>query len=115
MAERRMFSNSVVESDLFLDMPFSAQALYFHLSMNADDDGFVANPKNICRMVGTNDDDLQILSSKGFVIIFESGVIVITHWKINNHIRQDRHKETVFKEEKELLILEKNEKYTLCM
>lgn len=83
MAERRMFSKSVIDSDMFLDMPISAQALYFHLGMHGDDDGFVSSPKRIARAVGCNDDDLQILASKNFIIPFESGVIVIRDW--NGH------------------------------
>lgn len=100
MAERRMFSKSVIDSDMFLDMPLSAQALYFHLSMRADDDGFVNNPKKIQRMVGASDDDCKILVVKKFIIPFESGIVVIRHWKIHNYIQKDRYKETVYLDEK---------------
>ena len=100
MAERRMFSKSVIDSDMFLDMPLSAQALYFHLSMRADDDGFVNNPKKIQRMVGASDDDCKILVAKKFIIPFESGIVVIRHWKIHNYIQKDRYKETVYLDEK---------------
>ena len=100
MAERRMFSKSVIDSDMFLDMPLSAQALYFHLSMRADDDGFVDNPKKIQRMVGASDDDCKILAAKKFIIPFESGIVVIRHWKIHNYIQKDRYKETVYLDEK---------------
>lgn len=100
MAERRMFSKSVIDSDTFLDMPLSAQALYFHLSMRADDDGFVNNPKKIQRMVGAGDDDCKILVAKKFIIPFESGIVVIRHWKIHNYIQKDRYKETVYLDEK---------------
>ena len=93
MADKRMFSLKIVDSDLFLDMPLSSQCLYFHLSMRADDDGFVNNPKKIIKIIGANEDDLKILIAKGFVIVFERGIIVITHWKINNYIRNDRRKE----------------------
>ena len=95
MAERRMFAKTIIDSDEFLDMPLSAQALYFHLSMRADDDGFVNNPKKIQRMIGASDDDYKILIAKSFVLRFESGVIVIKHWRINNYIQKDRYKETV--------------------
>lgn len=95
-----MFSKSVIDSDMFLDMPLSAQALYFHLSMRADDDGFVNNPKKIQRMIGASDDDCKILVAKKFIIPFESGIIVIRHWKIHNYIQKDRYKETVYLDEK---------------
>lgn len=113
MAERRMFSLQITESDAFLDMPLSAQALYFHLGMYADDDGFIGGPKKIQRMLGCGSDDLKLLAAKRFIIPFESGVVVIKHWKINNLIRSDRYKETVYKEEKELLIVKENKGYTI--
>ena len=84
MAERRMFAKTIIDSDAFLDMPLSSQALYFHLSMRADDEGFINNPKRIQKIVNCGDDDLRILIAKKFVIIFESGVIVIKHWKMHN-------------------------------
>ena len=90
MAERRMFAKTIIDSDAFLDMPLSAQALYFHLSMRADDDGFINNPKKIQRMVGASDDDCKLLLMKRFIIVFESGVVVIKHWRIHNYIRNDR-------------------------
>lgn len=100
MAERRMFSKVVIDSDTFLDMPLSAQALYFHLSMRADDDGFVNNPKRIQAYVGASTDDLKILLAKHFLIPFESGVVVIKHWKVHNYIQKDRYKETYYQKEK---------------
>ena len=103
MAERRMFSKIVIDSDTFLDMPLSAQALYFHLSMRADDDGFVNNPKRIQAYVGASADDLKILLAKHFLIPFESGVVVIKHWKVHNYIQKDRYKETYYQAEKALL------------
>ena len=115
MAERRMFAKTIIDSDAFLDMPLSAQALYFHLSMRADDDGFVNNPKKIQRMIGATEDDYKLLIAKSFVLIFESGVIVIKHWRINNYIQKDRYKETVYTEEKELLSVKDNGAYTLCI
>lgn len=114
MAERRMFSKTIIDSDLFLDMPLSTQCLYFHLGMRADDDGFINNPKKIQRMVGCNDDDLKLLISKQFIIPFESGIVVIKHWKIHNYIQKDRYKETLYKEEKSQLI-EENKVYTRCI
>ena len=100
MAERRMFAKTIIDSDAFLDMSLSAQALYFHLSMRADDDGFINNPKKIQRMTGGNDDDLKLLIAKSFIIPFESGIVVIKHWKLHNYLRADRYKETVYQEEK---------------
>jgi len=112
MAERRMFSKTIVESDAFLDMPLSAQALYFHFGMLADDDGFINSPRKIQRMVGAAEDDLKILLTKKFILLFESGIIVIKHWKINNLIRKDRYHETVYKMNKEQLFLKENGAYT---
>lgn len=113
MAERRMFAKTIIDSDAFLDMPLSAQALYFHLSMRADDDGFINNPKKIQRMVYATDDDLKLLEAKNFLIPFESGVVVIKHWRIHNYIQKDRYKETVYKEEKAFLQVKQNGAYTL--
>ena len=112
MAERRMFAKTIIDSDMFLDMPLSTQALYFHLSMRADDDGFINNPKKIQRMVGASDDDLKILVAKRFILPFESGVVVIKHWRMHNYIRNDRYKETVYQEEKSRLLLKENGSYT---
>jgi CRISPR/Cas system-associated protein Cas5 (RAMP superfamily) len=108
-----MFAKTIVDSDAFLDMPLSTQSLYFHLSMRADDDGFINNPKKIQRMIGAADDDLKILVTKKFIIPFESGIVVIKHWKIHNYIRNDRYKETVYKEEKQQLNEKENKAYTL--
>lgn len=113
MAERRMFAKTIIDSDAFLDMPLSAQALYFHLSMRADDDGFINNPKKIQRMVGASDDDCKLLILKRFIITFESGVIVIKHWKIHNYIRADRKKTTTYTEEMALLTEKGNGSYSL--
>lgn len=113
MAERRMFAKTIIDSDAFLDMPLSSQSLYFHLSMRADDDGFINNPKKIQRMVGASDDDLKLLVAKRFIIPFESGIVVIKHWKIHNYIRNDRYKETVYQEEKAMLDVKGNNAYTL--
>ena len=92
MADKRMFSNAIVNSDVFLDMPLSTQALYFHLGMNADNEGFVGSPKKIQKMIGATDDDMRILLAKRYILAFESGIIVIKHWYINNNIRQDQAK-----------------------
>ena len=113
MAERRMFAKTIIDSDAFLDMPLSTQALYFHLSMRADDDGFINNPKKIQRMIGCCDDDLKLLLAKNFIFAFESGVVVIKHWKIHNLIRTDRYKATVYQEEKAQLSVKDNKAYTL--
>ncbi|MGG7059866.1 DnaD domain protein [Clostridium tertium] len=111
MAEKRMFAKTIIDSDAFLDMSLSTQALYFHLSMRADDDGFVNNPKKIQRMIGAGDDELKMLIAKRFIIPFESGVCVIKHWRIHNYIQKDRYKETVYKDEKSHLILKENKAY----
>ena len=112
MAERRMFAKTIIDSDAFIDMPLSTQALYFHLSMRADDEGFINNPRKIQRMVGASDDDLKVLIMKRFILPFESGVVVIKHWKIHNYIQKDRFKPTVYTEEKSLLSVKKNGAYT---
>ncbi len=108
-----MFAKTIIDSDAFLDMPMSTQALYFHLSMRADDDGFINNPKRIQRMIGASDDDLKLLIAKSFIITFESGVVVIKHWKIHNYIRSDRYKPTTYEDEKALLEEKDNKAYTL--
>ena len=108
-----MFAKTIIDSDAFLDMPLSTQALYFHLSMRADDDGFINNAKKIQRMLGCNDDDLKILLSKNFIIPFETGVCVIKHWKIHNLIQKDRYKPTVYSEHKNKLSLKNNNVYTM--
>lgn len=113
MAERRMFAKTIIDSDAFLDMPLSTQALYFHLSMRADDDGFLNNPNKIMRMIGANINELEILVGKKFILTFETGVIVIKHWKIHNYIRNDRYKETIYTAEKGFLIEKNNKSYTL--
>ena len=107
-----MFAKTIIDSDAFLDMPLSTQALYFHLAMRADDEGFVNNPKKIQRMIGASDDDCKILASKRFILTFQSGIIVIKHWKIHNYIQSDRFKETVYLEEKTMLALDDNKAYT---
>lgn len=104
MSERRMLSKSITESDIFLDLPLSAQALYFHLSMNADDEGFINNSKRIRNICGASEDDLQELILNGLLIRFDSGICVITHWKINNKLRKDRCRATNYPEEKALLV-----------
>ena len=113
MAERRMFAKTIIDSDAFLDMPLSTQTLYFHLAMRADDDGFVNNPKKIQRMIGASDDDLKLLIAKRFLIPFDSGVVVIKHWKIHNYIQKDRYKPTVYREEMKMLQVKENGGYTL--
>lgn len=115
MAERRMFSKTIIDSDAFLDMPLSTQALYFHLSMRADDEGFVGNPKKILRMIGASEDDIKILIMKRFILTFDSGIVVIKHWKIHNYIQNDRFKETTYLEEKATLTLDGKRAYTECI
>ena len=113
MAERRMFAKTIIDSDAFLEMPVTSQLLYFHLSMRADDDGFINKPKSIMRMIGCKDDDMKLLFAKKFLIPFESGVVVIKHWKIHNYIRKDTYTETKYKEEKSTLELDENSAYRI--
>lgn len=108
-----MFAKAIIDSDAFLDMGSSAQSLYFHLAMRADDEGFVNNPKRIQRMTGAADDDLRILIAKKFIIPFESGIVVIKHWRIHNYIRGDRLQATKYKDERQLLTLNESDAYTL--
>lgn len=112
MAERRMFAKSIIDSDSFLDMPLSTQALYFHLAMRADDDGFVNNPKRIQRMIGSSDDELKVLIAKQYILPFESGVVVIKHWRIHNYIQKDRYHPSECPE-KSLVKAEKGKPYEL--
>ena len=113
MAERRMFAKTIIDSDMFIDMPMSARLLYYDLAMRADDDGFVNSPKKIMKFVGASVDDMNVLIAKQFIIPFESGVVVIKHWRIHNYIRKDTYKETPYKDEKALLYLDKNNGYRL--
>ena len=113
MAEKRMFAKQIIDSDAFLDMPLSTQTLYFHLSMRADDDGFINNPKKIQRMIGASEDDLKVLIAKRFIIPFESGIVVIKHWRIHNYIQKDRYKPTAYTEERAQLKLKDNGVYSL--
>lgn len=112
MAEKRMFAKSIVLSDAFLDMPMSARCLYFTLSMFADDDGFVGSPKGIMRQCGASQDDMMVLLQKRFILAFDSGVIVIKHWRINNFLRTDRHKDTTYQEELATLMIDEKGAYT---
>jgi len=112
MAERRMFAKCITESDAFLDMPLSTQALYFHLGMLADDDGFIGSPKKIMRSIGASEDDLKILIAKRFILGFESGIVVMKHWKMNNYIQKDRYKKTVYQDEMKTLQVKNNGSYT---
>lgn len=112
MAERRMFAKTIVTSDAFLDMPATARCLYFMLSMMADDDGFVNAPRSIMRQAGASLDDMNLLIAKRFVLTFQSGVVVIKHWRIHNLIQKDRYKETKYIEEKAQLALDQNNAYT---
>ena len=112
MAERRMFAKSIVLTDAFLDMPLSARCLYFTLGMMADDDGFVGNPKSIMRQCGASQDDMLALLQKRFILSFDSGVIVIKHWRMNNYLQSDRHKSTTYLEELSTLDIDKRGAYT---
>lgn len=112
MAEKRMFTQKIIDSDPFLEMPLSSQALYFHLNMRADDDGFINNPKRICRTIGASEDDLKLLFAKRFVIGFDSGVLVIKHWRMHNTLRKDRYNPTQYQEEFAMLDVKDNRAYT---
>ena len=113
MAERRMFAKTIIDSDAFLDMPISARLLYYDLGMRADDDGFINAPKKIMRTIGATTDDMNILIARKFVIPFDSGVVVIKAWRINNYLRSDRYKETNYLEEKGMLDVEQTGMYTM--
>ncbi len=112
MANKRMFSKQITTSDAFVEMPVSSQLLYFHLNMEADDDGFVANPKRMIRMLNVGEDDFKILIAKRFILPFESGVVVIKHWLLHNAVRKDMYKETQYLEEKNMLKIKDNGVYT---
>ena len=113
MAQRRMFNKTITNNDNFLEMPDSSQNLYFHLSMNADDDGFIDNWKSIMRMTGHKEDDLKVLIAKQYIIPFESGVIVIRHWRLNNYLRRDRYTSTSYIKELNQLTVDNNNIYNL--
>ena len=113
MAQKRMFSLSVVDTDAFLEMPMSSRLLYYELGMRADDDGFVDNWKKILLFTGLKEDDMRVLTTKKFIIPFESGVIVIRHWRLNNYLQNDRIKPTIYQEELKQLGLDTNNVYTL--
>lgn len=113
MANKRMFTMKIVDSDAFLDMPLSTQCLYFHLNMRADDDGFIDKPKRIMKIVGASDDDLKLLIAKKFVLTFDNGVIVIKHWRMHNTLSQSRYHETSYTDEKSMLKLKENGSYSL--
>lgn len=113
MAERRMFAKTIVLSDAFLDMPATARCLYFTLAMFADDDGFVNSPRGIMRQCGASDGDMQALLDRKFVLLFDSGVIVIKHWRIHNYIQKDRYKPTKYQDEYEYLTTDENGGYKL--
>lgn len=112
MAERRMFAKTIIDSDAFIDMPISARLLYYDLAMRADDDGFVNSPKKIMKFVGASADDMNVLIARQFIIPFESGVVVIRHWKMHNYIQKDRYKPTSYQEEMENLTLKNGAYYT---
>lgn len=113
MAKRRMFNESVVESDAFLSMPISSQALYFHIGMRADDEGFCGSTNSIMRIVGASDGDMKKLIEMGFIIEFPSKIKVVKHWRINNYLQNDRVTPTQYEDEKKMLYLKKNRSYTL--
>ncbi len=113
MAERRMFAKTIIDSDAFLDMPLSSQALYFHLSMRADDDGFLNNARKIMKIAGANQNDYDLLLAKRFVIQLDDGICVIKHWRIHNYIQNDRYKPTVYQDKFKNLAIKSNKSYVL--
>jgi len=112
MAQRRMFSLKITDTDAFLEMPVSSQLLYFHFNMHADDDGFVSSPRKIMKTIGCGEDDLKVLLIKRYVLGFPSGIVVIKHWRMHNLLRKDRYTETNYIEEKSLLRIKENGAYT---
>lgn len=113
MANQRMFSKAIIDSDAFLDLPQTAQLLYFHLALQADDDGFVGSPRKIMRTVGCNDEDMSFLAAQQYIIIFKNGIVAIKHWKIHNYIRKDRYKPTVYTTEFSALVCDENGVYSV--
>ena len=113
MADKRMFSSKIIDSDAFIEMSPMARLLYFNLSLHADDDGFTNSARREMKIVGAQDSDLNELVDKRFVIRFDSGVVAIKHWRINNTIRSDRYKATTYTDEKSLLTIEPNGAYTI--
>lgn len=111
MAQRRMLSKQITETDAFLDLPLSSQALYLHLIMNADDDGFLGNARTVLRMVGGSNDDFKLLAAKQFIIVFNDGITVIKDWRIHNYIQKDRYRSTMYSEHKKELSVDKNQSY----
>jgi len=101
-----MFAKSIIESDMFLDLPATARLLYFDLGMRGDDDGFVDSPKRIMKITGAAEDDLKILIVKQFIIPFENGIVVIRHWKAHNYLRSDRYKPTMYQNEMKSLTVD---------
>ena len=112
MATRRMFSKQLTDTDHFLDLPVKAQALYFHLGMHADDDGFVTGPRRVARLIGADEKELKLLEKQGYLLSFPDGTVVIVHWRVNNYIRRDRYVPTMCREEAAALWLDEEERYT---
>ncbi|AVK62446.1 DNA replication protein [Lactobacillus sp. CBA3605] len=111
MAQRRMLSKQITETDMFMDLPLSSQALYLHLIMNADDDGFLGNAKTILKMVGASNDDFKLLIAKQFIIVFDDGIAVIKDWRIHNYIRKDRYHSTMYVNHKSELTVDESQSY----
>ncbi|KYC52640.1 MAG: hypothetical protein AMQ22_00690 [Candidatus Methanofastidiosum methylothiophilum] len=115
MAQRRMFSLKIVDTDDFLNMPSTTRLLYYDLAMRADDDGFVSSPQKIAKITGATSDDFKLLCSKNYLIPFQSGVCVIKDWRVHNYIQSDRYQKTMYSEEKKQLVLQENGMYTKCI
>jgi len=113
MAQRRMFSLKIIDTDNFIDMPISTRLLYYDLSMRADDDGFVSSPKKIIKIIGASTDDLKLLRAKDYIIAFENGVCVIKDWRIHNYIQKDRYQRTMYTKEMEQLTTDRNRSYNI--
>ena len=112
MANRRCFSMSVVDTDAFLDMPCSAQNLYFHIGMRSDDDGFCSNPMKIIKIVNASNDDLKLLIAKKFLLECNNGVVVVKHWWLHNTMRKDTYKPSNYLGDNPELKLDTNKAYT---
>lgn len=114
MAQRRMFSLKVTGTDRFLDLGLTAQALYFHLGMNADDDGFIGNPKSLRRMIGASEEDFNLLVEKGYLLVFDDGVVAITDWAVSNYVKKDRYTPTIYSADRQLITVDENKRYQLA-
>lgn len=113
MAQRRMFSKTILRTDKYMELPVSSRDLYVQLNMDADDDGFVGNPRMTMKICSAGMTDLRLLEAAKFIMMFESGVICIKHWRINNELKGDRYKPTTYIRERDLVKIKENNAYSL--